>query len=351
MRKWKAITAAALSAAMVLGLSACGSAGSSSDNVLNLYIWTEYVPDSVIEAFEKETGIKVNSSTFSTNEDMLAKVKSESEGAFDIVQPSDYMVKQMADQGMLEELKQDELTNLGNIGSQYLNTEYDPGNKYSVPYQGGVAAIAVNTSKITGSITSYADLFDEKYKQQMVVLDDYRAIIGVAARSIGLSMNETDPDKLAQVKTQLLKLKNNIKLYDSDSPKSALISGDCTLGIIWSAEIALAMQENPDIKIVFPSEGAYKFMDNFCIPKGAKHYENAMKFINFMLKAESAEMVMKEYPYLNPNATAVAAMGEDYVNNQARNVPSDVISKGEFVKNLDTDTLAVYDQMWTELKQ
>ena len=110
------------------------------------------------------------------------------------------------------------------------------------------------------------------------------------------------------------------------------------------------MQENPDIKIVFPSEGAYKFMDNFCIPKGAKHYENAMKFINFMLKAESAEMVMKEYPYLNLNATAVAAMGEDYVNNQARNVPSDVISK-EFVKNLDTDTLAVYDQMWTELKQ
>ena len=342
-----------MAASMVLGMTACGSSASaaSSDNVLNIYVWTEYVPDTVIKAFEKDTGITVNESTFSTNEDMLAKVKSESEGAFDIVQPSDYMVKQMADQGMLEELKSDELTNLSNIGSQYLDQTYDPGNKYSVPYQGGVAGIAVNTDKVKDNITSYADLFDSKYKNQLVVLDDYRAIIGVAARSIGMSMNETDPTKLDQVKTQLLKLKDNVKLYDSDSPKSALISGDCTLGIIWSAEIALAMQENPSIKIVFPSEGAYKFMDNFCIPKGAKHYENAMKFINYMLKPESAEMVMAEYPYLNPNTVAVQAMGSDYTENEARNVPSDVISKAEFVENLDTDTLAIYDKMWTELKQ
>lgn len=347
MKKFLAVL---MTVCMAAGLTACGT-GSSAAKTLNIFVWTEYVPDSVIQGFEKETGIKVNVSTFSTNEDMLAKVKSESEGAFDIVQPSDYMVKQMAEQGMLEELDQSKLTNLSNIGSSYLNTSYDPGNKYSVPYQGGVAAIAVNTSKIKDNITSYADLFDPKYKGQLVVLDDYRAIIGAAARSIGCSMNETDPDKLAKVKEQVLKLKNNVKLYDSDSPKSALISGDCSLGIIWSAEIALAMDENPDIKIVFPKEGPYVFMDNFCIPKGAKHYDEAMEFINYMLKPESAEAVMKEFPYLNPNATAVKAMGSAYEDNQARNVPEDVIKSGEYVQNLDADTLKIYDSIWTELKQ
>lgn len=350
MKMMKKVLALAMVACMTICMTACGGSGSSA-KTLNLFVWTEYVPDSVIQGFEKETGIKVNVSTFSSNEDMLAKVKSESEGAFDIIQPSDYMVKQMSEQGMLEELDQSKLTNLSNIGSSYLNPSYDPGNKYSVPYQGGVAAIAVNTSKIKDNITSYADLFDPKYAGQLVVLDDYRAIIGVAARSLGYSMNETDPDKLAKIKTQLLKLKDNVKLYDSDSPKSALISGDCSLGIIWSAEIALAMDENPDIKIVFPKEGPYVFMDNFCIPKGAKHYDEAMEFINYMLKPESAEAVMAEFPYLNPNAVAVQAMGSKYTDNQARNVPSDVIASGEFVQNLDADTLAVYDQMWTELKQ
>ena len=309
------------------------------------------MPDSVIEKFEKETGIKVNVSTYSSNEDMLAKVKSESEGTYDIVQPSDYMVEQMASQGMLEELKTDELKNLSNIGESYLNPSYDPGNKYSVPYQGGVAGIAVNTSKVKKDITSYDDLFDSSLKNSIVALDDYRAVIGMTARSMGYSMNETDPAVLSKIQDKLLTLKNNVKLYDSDSPKSALISGDCTVGYVWSAEIALAMEENPDIKVVYPTEGAYLFMDNWAIPKGAKNYDNAVKFIDFMLDAENAQMVLEEFPYLSPNTKAVEAMGEDYSKNEAKNPPAEVIKKGEYVKNLDADTLKIYDEMWTKLKQ
>ena len=333
-------------------LAGCGSKSSEGKNgELNIFIWTEYVPDSVIEKFEKETGIKVNVSTYSSNEDMLAKVKSESEGTYDIVQPSDYMVEQMASQGMLEELKTDELKNLSNIGESYLNPSYDPGNKYSVPYQGGVAGIAVNTSKVKKDITSYDDLFDSSLKNSIVALDDYRAVIGMTARSMGYSMNETDPAVLSKIQDKLLTLKNNVKLYDSDSPKSALISGDCTVGYVWSAEIALAMEENPDIKVVYPTEGAYLFMDNWAIPKGAKNYDNAMKFIDFMLDAENAQMVLEEFPYLSPNTKAVEAMGEDYSKNEAKNPPAEVIKKGEYVKNLDADTLKIYDEMWTKLKQ
>ena len=350
--KKKLLSLIVITAMLVTMLAGCGSKSSEGKNgELNIFIWTEYVPDSVIEKFEKETGIKVNVSTYSSNEDMLAKVKSESEGTYDIVQPSDYMVEQMASQGMLEELKTEELKNLSNIGESYLNPSYDPGNKYSVPYQGGVAGIAVNTSKVKKDITSYDDLFDSSLKNSIVALDDYRAVIGMTARSMGYSMNETDPAILSKIQDKLLTLKNNVKLYDSDSPKSALISGDCTVGYVWSAEIALAMEENPDIKVVYPTEGAYLFMDNWAIPKGAKNYDNAMKFIDFMLDAENAQMVLEEFPYLSPNTKAVEAMGDDYSKNEAKNPPAEVIKKGEYVKNLDADTLKIYDEMWTKLKQ
>ena len=350
--KKKMLSLIVITAMLVTMLAGCGSKSSEGKNgELNIFIWTEYVPDSVIEKFEEETGIKVNVSTYSSNEDMLAKVKSESEGTYDIVQPSDYMVEQMASQGMLEELKTDELKNLSNIGESYLNPSYDPGNKYSVPYQGGVAGIAVNTSKVKKNITSYDDLFDSSLKNSIVALDDYRAVIGMTARSMGYSMNETDPAVLSKIQDKLLTLKNNVKLYDSDSPKSALISGDCTVGYVWSAEIALAMEENPDIKVVYPTEGAYLFMDNWAIPKGAKNYDSAVKFIDFMLDAENAQMVLEEFPYLSPNTKAVEAMGEDYSKNEAKNPPAEVIKKGEYVKNLDADTLKIYDEMWTKLKQ
>ena len=336
---------------MVFGLTSCASSGASSGKELNIYIWTEYVPDSVIEKFEKDTGIKVNVSTFSSNEDMLSKVKAESEGAFDIVQPSDYMVAQMISQGMLQKLDATKLTNIGNIGSAYLKPSYDPTGEYSVPYLGGVGAIGVNTAKITDKITSYDDLFNPKYKNSEVVLDDFRAVIGMTSTSMGFSMNETNTDNLAKVREKLLTLKDNIKLYDSDSPKSALISGDCTLAFCWSAEIALAMDENPDIQIVYPEKGAYLFLDNWAIPKGAKHYDEAMQFINYMLQADTAAAVSEEFPYLNPNQAAMDILGSDYSDNPAKNPPADVIANGQFVENLDTDTLKIYDDMWTQLKQ
>ena len=333
-------------------LAGCGSSTETASNgELNVFVWTEYVSDAAIEAFEKETGIKVNVSTYSSNEDMLAKLKSESEGTYDIIQPSDYAVEYLIAQDKLEALDKDKLTNLSNIDEAYLDESYDPGNEYSVPYEGGVACIAVNTAKVDKDITSYDDLFDSSLKDQIVVLDDYRAVIGMTERSMGLSMNETDPDTLSKVEEKLLTLKDNVKLYDSDSPKSALISGDCTVGMIWSAEAALAMDENPDIKVVFPSEGAYVFLDNWCVPKSAKNYDNAMEFINFMLSSEAAQLNIADFPYLCPNTAAVEAMGEDYANNEAKNVPTEVISSGEFVKYLDTDTLAIYDEMWTKLKK
>lgn len=336
---------------MLISLVGCSSSKEGNNGELNIFVWTEYVPDKVVKDFEKETGIKVNVSTYSSNEDMLSKVKSETEGAYDIVQPTDYMVEQMISQGMLQELDKEKLTNYKNVNESYLDLSYDPGNVYSVPYLGGAGAIAVNTDVITDEITSYADLFKPEYKDSLVVLDDFRAVIGIAAKSIGYSMSETDSAILDKVKTQVLLLKDNIKLYDSDSPKSALISGDCTLAFCWSAEIALAMEENPAIKIVYPSEGPFLFLDNWCITKGAKNYDNATLFIDYMLKAETGKAVGEEFPYLNPNKAAVELLGDDFINNPAKNPPADALKNGEYVINISTDTISIYDEIWTELKK
>ena len=342
-----------LAGAMVAGmLTGCGDKASKAENgELNVFVWTEYVSQNAFDAFEKETGIKLNVSTYSSNEDMLAKLKSESEGTYDVILPSDYAVEYLIAQNKLMELDKEKLPNLSNIADAYLDPSYDPGNVYSAPYEGGVAAIAVNTAKIDKTITSYDDLFDPALSGQIVVLDDYRAVIGITERSMGLSMNETDSSVLSGVQDKLLTLKDNVKLYDSDSPKSALISGDCNVGMIWSAEVALSMDEVPDIEVVYPSEGAYVFLDNWVVPTGSKNYDNAMTFINFMLSAEAAKMNIEEFPYLCPNKAALELMGEEYVANTAKNVPEEVIANGEFIKYLDSDVLAIYDEMWTKLKQ
>ncbi len=351
----KKIVSIVISLALLLGifsLTGCGSSDDSEDVVtINVYTWTEYIPDSVIEKFEEETGIKVNHTTYSSNEDMLAKVKSEEEGTYDVIQPSDYMVEQMAAQGMLQELDLDVLTNLSNIGDEYMSSSYDPDNTYSVPYLGGVAAIAVNTDMISDEITSYDDLFNPDYENSIVLLDDFRCIIGITARSLGYSMSTTDTDELAEIREKLLTIKSNVKLYDSDSPKSALISGECSLACVWSAEVALAMEEVSSIEVVYPEEGAYLFMDNWAIPTGSDNVDAAMEFINFMLDAENMALVLEEFPYLCPNTAAVELMGEEYSSNIAKNPPSEVIANGEYIQNLDTETLEIYDEMWTELKQ
>ena len=338
-----------------VSLSGCGTqvqSSSAADNgELNIFVWTEYLPDSVVEKFEKETGIRVNVSTYSSNEDMLAKVKSETAGTYDVLVPSDYMVAQLIAQDMLKELDFEQLPNFSHIGESYKNPSYDPGNVYSVPYMGGAGAIAVNTDKVDIDIKSYADLFDPALEGKLVVLDDIRAVIGMTSKALGYSLSETDPAKLSEVSDKLMELKKNVVLYDSDSPKSALISGDCSAGMIWSAEVAMAMEEVPSIKVIYPEEGPYLFLDNWVVTKEAANYDNAMKWINFVMDPDNMTLILEEFPYMCANVDAVEKMGEEYSSNLAKNPPADAISKGSYVENLDPAVLDIYSEMWTRLKE
>ncbi len=340
-----------LLAALVLSLAliSAGCAGKGSGE-LNIFVWTEYMPQTVFDAFTKETGVKVNVQTYSSNEDMLAKVKGSNEGIYDIVVPSDYMVKMMVGEGLLQELDQSKIPNLKNIDPAYLNQSFDPGNQYSVPYMGGVATLVVNKTKVTEPITSYKQLFEPEFANSLVVLDDFRAVIGITAKSLGYSLNTIDDAELAEVGKALETLKPNIKLYDSDSPKTAMLNGETSIGFMWNAEVAICTEESDDFEVVFPEEGCYLFLDNLSILKGAKNSENALKFLNFILRPEISKLVSDEFPYLNPNAEAVKLLPDSYKNNPASNITPEVFAKGEFVEDIGT-AVEKYDTLWTQLTQ
>ncbi|MCH1625776.1 ABC transporter substrate-binding protein [Ferdinandcohnia quinoae] len=332
-----------------LVLTGCGdkeTGGKSDEKVLNVFNWSEYLPQSVIDQFEEETGIKVNYDTYSSNEEMLAKLSAGNAG-YDITVASTYFIEIMIKQEMLAKINKENIPNIKNIGEDFLGTSADPNDEYSVPYMWGKAVIAVNEDLVEKEVTSYADLFDPEFKNNLVVLDDVRSIVGTMLAMLGYSQNSTDEKELEEAKQKLLELKPNIKAFDSDSPKTLLVSGEVKAGIVWGAEATLAAQENAAIKTVFPSEGLNLWQDNFVIPKDAPHKENAEKFIDFILRPEISKEISMDYPYGNPNVEAVKLLPEDI--RKSLEVPSEVLEKGEY--NIDVgEATQIYDRIWSEVK-
>lgn len=321
----------------------------------NLYAWSEYVPQDLLDAFSQEYGVKVNYDTYSSNEELLAKLQAGASG-YDVIIPSDYMVTIMANLGLLEPIDLNHIPNFANIDERFKNPPFDPGNKYSVPYQWGTVAIAVNTEKVQRPITKFADLWDPMFRNNLVVLDDEREIIGMALVVLGYDKNSTDPAQLEAAKQKLLELVPNIKLYDSDSPKTALLSGEVIAGVIWNGEAALAHQENPAIDYILPEEGCGLWEDNLAIPKGAPHKDAAEAFINFVLRPEMSILITRDFPYSNPNKAALELLAKEnpeayqaYMGFAATNPPAEALEKCHRIVDVGEAT-TLWDKVWTEVK-
>lgn len=321
----------------------------AQQQVLNVFNWSEYLPQSVIDKFEETYNIKVNYSTFSSNEEMLAKLMAGGSN-YDLVVASDYMVQVLVKQNLVQPIDKSQLTNFKNIGDEFKNLEFDKGNVYSVPYMWGDAVICYDQTKIKDSITSYADLWNSKYKNSIVVLDDQRAVIGMTLKKMGYSINETNPLILEKAKLQLAKLQPNIKAYDSDSPKTMLINGEATIGFVWGAEASLAKRENKNLKVVIPKEGLFLQQDNFVIHKDSKNVKAAELFMNFIMEPEISAEISKAFPYANPNTAAYPLIDKSIIDDIGIYPPEADVKKGEHLKDLgDKDKL--YDKIWSEVKK
>ncbi len=324
---------------ILLLLILTGCTNNKEKQIVNVLNWSSYIPDEVIDNFEKEYNIKVNYGTYSSNEELLAKINSSKEGTYDVIFPSDYMVELMISRGLIQKLDSSRLPNTSNLNKLFLNQPYDYNNEYSYPFLSTIVVIAVNRDKIKENINGYNDLLNENYKNNIVLIDDQRIVIGMSLLANKYNMNETDKEALNKAKAWLLKLKKNIKAYDSDSPKSFFITGEADIGIMWNAEAELAALDNPNIEIIDPIEGHAISTDNYCIVKGAKNIDNAYLFINYLLRNEVSKEIVKEYPYISPN---------NIVQESKIKIQS-IFNNGYYVKNIGSH-ITSYDNLWADIK-
>jgi len=316
------------------------------EKVLNLFCWSEYVPQTVIDAFTAKTGIKVNVENYASNEEMLAKLLAGG-GQYDLIQPSEYVVQAMIKENLLTPIDPALVPNLQNLAPEFRNLPFDPGNKYSVPWMAGTVGIVVNTELIKDDIKGYNDVFQDKFKGNIVILDDAREIVSWGLETLDIPVNDVTDENLTKVKPVLEKWLPLVKVYDSDSPKTALLNGDVAVGVVWSGEGAILLGEDPKFKWIVPAEGAHLFVDSLAIPKTAAHPKNAMVFMNFILEPEISKMISDEFPYLNPNLAARALLTPEQLGNQASFPTAEELKTMQTFQDIGAQAAAVDDLITT----
>lgn len=324
----------------------------SSDNQVIVYNWGEYMDPQILELFEKETGIQVVYEEFETNEIMYPKIQSGAI-AYDVVCPSDYMIQRMIQNDLLAEIDYTNIPNIKNIGQTYLDQsrQFDPENKYSVPYCWGTVGILYNKTMVTEPITSWSILWDPKYKNNILMQDSVRDAFGVALKYLGYSLNSTDLDELEAAKALLLKQKPLIQAYVIDQVRDKMIGNEAAIGVIYSGEAIYTQSENPDLEYVIPQEGSNVWIDSWVIPKNAKHKKNAEAFINFLCRADIAKMNFDYITYSTPNEAARELIKDEAIRNSPVAFPSaQQLENCETFNFLGEKNDRIYNQMWREVK-
>jgi len=250
---------------------------------------------------------------------------------------------------LLRPLDRSMIPNLRNIAPQFVDQSFDPGNKFSVPYMAGTVGIVVNTDLVKDDIKGFGDVFQEKFKQNIVVLDDAREIVTWGFLTQGLPINQVTDENLAKVKPVIAKWLPLVKVYDSDSPKTALLNGDVALGVVWGGEGAILLNEDKKFKWVLPSEGTHMFIDSLAIPKAAPNAGNAEVFMNFILRPDISKQISDAFPYLNPNVPARGLLTAGQRANPASFPTDDQISKLQTFEDIGQQASKI-DEIVTSLK-
>jgi len=347
-------TLAALLLAAVLGIGSCRRAEEPpypgpGDKKLNIYIWSEYLPKEVIDEFTRRTGIAVNYDLYDSNEPVLEKLQS-GVAAYDLVVPSDYMVRILIQLKLLRPLDKTRLKNLGNLDPRFLDQEFDPGNGYSLPYVWGTTGYGYDKKKAGRELDSWAPLFDPANRGQILMLDDMRECFGVALKSLGHSLNSTDPAILKQAADLLKKQKPLVKTYNSSDYENILASGDVIYAHGYNGQIAKVVARDPArFAYVLPKEGATIWMDSVCLPARARNVESIYAFLDYMLEPEVNARIVNGVSYASANVPARKFIRPEILNDPAVYPPPEALERCEFVKDIG-DATTILDEYWTEIK-
>ncbi len=330
----------------------CGSKGGENGQVI-VYNWGEYIDPETIAMFEEETGIEVVYDEFETNEIMYPKVESGA-AKYDVICPSDYMISKMIQNNLLAEINYDNIPNAkANIGAQYFeqSQSFDPENKYSIPYCWGTVGILYNKTMVDEPITSWSQLWDEKYADNILMQDSVRDAFMVAEKKNGYSMNTLEETELQTAKEDLIAQKDLVQAYVIDQVRDKMIGDEAAIGVIYSGEAIYTQRENENLVYVIPEEGTNVWIDSWVILKNAPNMENAEKFIDFMCRPEIALMNFEYITYSTPNEAARALIEDEEIKNSEIAFPdlSQYDNLETFVY-LGEEGDSLYNGLWKEVK-
>lgn len=323
----------------------------ADSHVVNVYNWTGYIPDTVLKLFTNETGIKVNYSTFDSNEQLYTKLKADPNIDYDIVVPSSYVVARMAKEGMLRKLDKSKLSNIKNLEPPLLNRSYDPGNQFSLPYMWGTASLIINTKYYSPAmITSWNDLWRPRFREQIAMTNSARDVFAIAFLRLGYSINDENPKHIREAYFELKKLLPNIISFADEGSQQLFVNEDVNIGMIENGEAMSVIRENPSFKYVYLKEGPIIWIDNMVIPKGAKHVGDAYRFINFILRPDIAKMISVGVGFSSPNRAAKKLLPEQVKNNPILYPPAAILEKGQVESAISNKANALYLHYWELLK-
>jgi spermidine/putrescine transport system substrate-binding protein len=326
-----------------------GGGGGPEEKELNLYNWADYVAKTTIPGFEKQTGIQVTQDYFSSNEELLAKLRAGGTG-YDVIVPSDYMVAVMIKSDVLQPLDKSKIPNFKNIGEDFRGLPYDQDNEYSVPYQWGTTGILYNKKEIGQLEDNWEPMWSTEFSGEIGMLNDERETPGAALYKLGYSVNATEDEQLAEAEAQLKKQKPLLRGYfDSTQNRPLVLNGDLLLGHVFSGDAFLALSQDDDLDYIIPKPAATRWTDNMAIPAGAEHPGNAHKFINYILDAKVGA-ALSNYTYFNtPNEAALPMIDEALKNLPGYQLGPEEFDRLEVIEDVGEATRK-YSRLFTEVK-
>lgn len=324
---------------------------------LYVFNWADYIDEELLTRYEQEFGVTIVYDTYDSNEDLLAKLQAGGAG-YDVIFPSDYMIAQMINLGLLAELDFDNLPNFANIAEENKDPAYDPGNRYSVPYFWGTTGIGYDSSVVDPGPDSWAWIFEPELLEQYAgagvnVLDDQREVIGAALKYLGYSVNSQSEAELTEARDLIMQAREHWISFDSTGYiDNLMIPGEIVLSHAWNGDVLVAQEENEDWVYVIPEEGAVIWQDNMAIPVTSTGIQKrtAEHFINFLLDAEVGGQNTNYVYYASPNAAAEAYIDPAILEDPASYPSAETRAKLEWIEELPTATLEMYDRIWTEIK-
>lgn len=324
--------------------------GHAGKDTITVYNWGEYIDPALLKQFEKQHGIKVIYETFDSNEGMMGKI-AQGGTSYDISVPSEYAVQMMEEKDLLLPLDYTKIPNVKNIDPYFMNLPFDTDNTYSIPYFWGTVGIAYNPSLLQGqTFESWDRLWDASLRQQLILVDSAREVLGVSLNSLGYSLNSTSLQELKEATDKLATIVPNVKAVIGDEVTQLMINNEASVALTWSGQAADIISENEEIDYIVPQEGSNLWFDNIVIPKTAGNIDGAHQFINFMLDPKVAAQNAEYVGYSTPNTQAMAYMDEEIIEDERFYPDEEAREHLEVYENLGLETLGVYNELFLKFK-